>query len=379
MTWFRADDDLPEHVKADAIERAAGSPAALAAAWMTWLHMGCDCAKRRTDGLFDRARAHRAVRLPPAMVDAALASLVSARLLDLEGDAYRLHDWADYQPTKEELDADRKANADRQKAWRIRQREQREARARNTVSNGVTDGVTNAVRNERLSRETSPGHVSLGTGASVTAPRPVPSRPVPSTEEERERAEPAAATAPVQPPPAVKTPKPRTPKPPPAMELPPTDQKARAVYDAILADPVLAAITARPADLATRMVAPGAYPGVNVLSQVHRAAAFVAGGKRSYRDGRAFLLGWMGRADIEPVAPAGGAAPQPDRFGRVPLVPVQPPVVKRGDLAVDRPAMKPGPEAHAFAVKLRDDLRAGRVTVDREGNVHPVAQGVANG
>ena len=177
MTWFRSDDDLPEHVKADALEAAAGDPATLAAAWMTWLHMGCDCAKRRTDGGFNRARAHRAVRLPPAMVDTALDALVRAGLLDLEGDGYRFHDWADYQPTKEELDADRKANAERQKAWRVRQREAREAKARNAVTNAVTDSVTNAVGNARLSRETDPAPVTGDTSAPVTAPRPVPSRP----------------------------------------------------------------------------------------------------------------------------------------------------------------------------------------------------------
>jgi hypothetical protein len=218
---------------------------------------------------------------------------------------------------------------------------------------------------------------SLPEAKPLASPFKAPSKPLLSQEQDQEqdqeqgqeqkqdspeRAEHAAATAPVQPSPTVKPPKPRTPTPPPAMELPPTDPKARAVYDAILADPVLARITARPADLATRMVAPGAYPGVNVLSQVLRAAAFVAGGKRSYRDGRAFLLGWMGRADIEPVAPTGGGAPQPDRFGRVPVVSIQPPVVRRGDLAVDRPAMVPGsPEARATSAELQKRLDAMRL------------------
>ena len=93
MTWFRSDDDLPEHVKADALEDAAGDPATLAAAWMTWLHMGCDCAKRRTDGGFNRARAHRAVRLPPAMVDTALDACLRVQAGDsvqIEGRVIRM-------------------------------------------------------------------------------------------------------------------------------------------------------------------------------------------------------------------------------------------------------------------------------------------------
>ena len=72
MTWFRSDDDLPEHPKSDVLEQVCPAWADLAAAWMTWHHLGCDCARRRTDGVFTRSRAHRAVRLPPAVVDAAL-------------------------------------------------------------------------------------------------------------------------------------------------------------------------------------------------------------------------------------------------------------------------------------------------------------------
>ena len=284
MPWYRTDDDLPEHVKADALESAAGDPATLAAAWMTWLHMGCDCARRRTDGAFTRARAHRAVRLPSAMVDAGIAALVSARFFDATDDGYQFHNWSKYQPTKAESEADRQANAERQKAFRNRHR--------NGVTNAVTNGVTNGVTN---------APVTPGVTASVTTPLPVPSLPVPSLpvsteegEESPERAEHAAATATVRP-----SPKGKAPKTSDAPETPPVDPVARAVFDAIVADPMLAPITRRPADLATRLVAPGAFPGVNVLGQVLRAAAWNAGQRKPKRDGRAFLLGWLGRSDPE--------------------------------------------------------------------------------
>lgn len=118
-----------------------------------------------------------------------------------------------------------------------------------------------------------------------------------------ERAEPAAETAPVQPSPKVKPPKASD-----APEAPPVDPAARAVFDAITSDPMLAPITRRPADLATRLVAPGAFPGVNVLGQVLRAAAWNAGQRKPKRDGRAFLLGWLGRSDPEAPQPLGAGA-----------------------------------------------------------------------
>ncbi len=173
MTWFRSDDDLPEHPKSDVLEQVCPAWADLAAAWMTWHHLGCDCARRRTDGTFTRSRAHRAVRLPPAVVDAALEHLTRAGFLEVTGpDAYAFHGWDEYQPTKAELDSEKRGAAERQKAWRMRQRA-----ARNGVTNAVTDGVTNAVSN---------GGVTPVVTPSVTAPRPVPSRYV-SEEEIRGR------------------------------------------------------------------------------------------------------------------------------------------------------------------------------------------------
>jgi len=182
VTWFRTDDDFPEHVKVDALEAAAGSWQVYAAARTVWHDLGCDCARRRTDGLFQRQRAHRVCRLPAEVVDQALVALVASGLIRAEGtDAYRFHDWDDYQPTKAELDHEKRLSADRQKAWRARQREARAAKDRNAVTNAVTnpvtDAVTNGERNGDLSRETSTVTV---TRDQDTPRNGAPSRPVPS-------------------------------------------------------------------------------------------------------------------------------------------------------------------------------------------------------
>jgi len=106
--WFRSDDGLPEHAKADAlVERC--TPQQLAAAWMTWLHLGCDCRARGTDGAFTRARALRAVRLPQAAVERALDDLTAVGLLDKTEEGWVFHGWLEYQPSAEEEDERREA------------------------------------------------------------------------------------------------------------------------------------------------------------------------------------------------------------------------------------------------------------------------------
>ena len=77
MTWHRSDDGFPEHPKSDALAEHFGDDwATCAVAFMAWHHMGCDCAARRTDGVFNASRARRVVRAPSEVVDRALAALV---------------------------------------------------------------------------------------------------------------------------------------------------------------------------------------------------------------------------------------------------------------------------------------------------------------
>lgn len=100
MTWFKLDDQFPDHPKVV----AAGGDAA-------WLHV-CGCcyaAKHETNGkvpknivprLSDRKNP---MKLAGALVDAGLWH-------DL-GDEYEIHDFLEYNPSKAELDSKRKAKA----------------------------------------------------------------------------------------------------------------------------------------------------------------------------------------------------------------------------------------------------------------------------
>ena len=326
MTWVRIDDGAPLHPKL--------LDAGPEAAWL-WTCGLAYCNRNHTDGLI--AARHLAALYPGAWPEARLqelaARLVSVRLWDADGADYRVHDYAHYQEeaTREVVDARRVYERERKRAQRLKARPGHVPdNVPGTIAGhvpGTTTGTSPGTASGTAPEDSPPADRPGSTHAPIVpAPRPVPSRPVPEIQTP-EIAEVGAAPLRLQlqdaaPPAAPTPPRPkRAPKPPPAAELPPTDPKALAVYLAIVNDRVLQPITARPADLAERMTAAGAFPGVNVLSQVHRAAAHAAGARRPYRDGRGFLLGWMGRADRdlpEPSPLASGAFPVAvrDRYGR---------------------------------------------------------------
>lgn len=140
MPWFRVDDGFAFHPKTI---RATNAALGL------WVRAGSWCGANMTAG-----------RLPAGMVGTLgghkrdARSLVDAGLWIETADGYQFKDWDLYQPTKEQVEADRAAARARQKAFRDRHR--------NGVTNGVTDAESNGVSN---------GSPSL----------PVPSRPeVPS-------------------------------------------------------------------------------------------------------------------------------------------------------------------------------------------------------
>jgi hypothetical protein len=71
------------------------------------------------------------------------------------------------------------------------------------------------------------------------------------------------------------------------------------VFDAITGDKVFRRVR-NVADLSERLVT--AYPGVNVLQEIRKAALWCVAKKRAVKSGT-FLTTWMGNAD---PAPAGG-------------------------------------------------------------------------
>ena len=138
MTWVRLDDNMPTHPKVLSV----GPDAA-------YLHICgiCYCARLLTDGRIPKA----ALPLLGGPVKA-LPKLLEAGLWSQDGDDYIVDGYLDWNPTREQVESDRRRNADRQSRYR----------RRNGVSNGVTNGATNSVSNAAPSHPI-PSHPNTGS------------------------------------------------------------------------------------------------------------------------------------------------------------------------------------------------------------------------
>lgn len=109
MPWFKVDDALAMHVKAF----TAGN-----AALGLWVRAGSWSMHQLTDGF-----------IPQGVVGALggtwdeAAALVNARLWHQVDGGYQFHDWAEYQPTRAQVLAERAAATERKRASRSRSRE----------------------------------------------------------------------------------------------------------------------------------------------------------------------------------------------------------------------------------------------------------------
>lgn len=122
MTWFKVDDGFAFHPKALSLTPAAG--------WL-WVRAGAWSAAQLTNG-----------RIPAGMVVAFGATvreaedLVAAGLWKPDGSDWLFHDWLDYQPSREQVEAERAAAKDRQR----KAREAAKAARDRASGHGVTSG-----------------------------------------------------------------------------------------------------------------------------------------------------------------------------------------------------------------------------------------------
>lgn len=131
MPWIRLDDQFPDHPKT-----VAAGPMA---AWLFVCGIGY-CNRLLTDGVIPTGQVRKLADVDNAMELA--ARLVEVGLWEAVEGGYRVHDFLDYQPSAEQVKAERVGNAQRQQEWRERQKDKR-----NGVSNAVTAPVSNAPRN----------------------------------------------------------------------------------------------------------------------------------------------------------------------------------------------------------------------------------------
>lgn len=96
MPWVRLDDSFADHPK---IERAGPLAA--------WLHVAalCYCARHLTDGRIPRSKATRLADIPDA--SSQVLALIREGVWYEDGDDYVIHDYLEYQPSRQQVMTDR--------------------------------------------------------------------------------------------------------------------------------------------------------------------------------------------------------------------------------------------------------------------------------
>ncbi|WP_405794069.1 hypothetical protein [Streptomyces sp. NBC_01506] len=193
MPWVRLDDRFPTHRKVALLSDRA---------FRLYVSALCWSSENLTEGLILDRELTLVARLRGAKT--AATELEEAKLWDRVDGGWSIHDYLEYNPDRSRVQADRAANAARQKAFRQR-RAEREAEARNASSNaphnGVTgdqydaendasatrtrhDGDTTALRTDSENRS-SPQVDAFRNGVSNGPPSPPPSHTPSPTEKEQ--------------------------------------------------------------------------------------------------------------------------------------------------------------------------------------------------
>jgi hypothetical protein len=108
MPWFKVDDGLHSSRKVLSIPRSMRLQAV-----GLWTLAGSWCAKELTDGHFPDYMVEEWGG-SPELVEA----LVKSGLWESQSQGFDFHNWGEYQPTKEEVEGARTAEAERKRKWR---------------------------------------------------------------------------------------------------------------------------------------------------------------------------------------------------------------------------------------------------------------------
>jgi hypothetical protein len=170
VSWFKVDDGFHDHPKVHALAEQADQRFPLCVA--IWTLSGCYAGRHETDGLVTIATLRRLV--PGSSreeLERAALDLVAVGLWERDGESYLFHDWADYQPTREE-------KAEKREQDRARQARSRGARQRSRASQRG-GGVTGAM-SQRDSGVTRAEHAEASRVGHTPPSRPSPSQPSPA-------------------------------------------------------------------------------------------------------------------------------------------------------------------------------------------------------
>lgn len=187
MPWVKLDDRFPTHRKVALLSDRA---------FRLYVSGLCWSSENLTEGRILTRELPFIARVRG--LKSVAKELEDAGLWDPSDGGWTIHDYLEYNPDRAKVQAERKSNAERQKAWRERKKQEKEA-ARNADRNGVTEGVssqgnsttatrtqhdgdTTALRNGAENRSSSQVN-AFRNGVSNGTPSPTPT-PVPPTEEQ---------------------------------------------------------------------------------------------------------------------------------------------------------------------------------------------------
>ena len=171
MAWVRIDDAWPTHPKAIAAGPMARDLYLAALCWCN-RHVAVvspSCRRRVSEGHVPRAAIpsiSNGLRAVYRLAD----RLCAVGLWEPCGDDYHIHDYAEYQPTRDEVLARRRAAAIRQE----RSRSRRDSRVSHTVGNGVSHTVSNAVSHSAPARPDPKVLPSVGSPVQSPSPASAP-------------------------------------------------------------------------------------------------------------------------------------------------------------------------------------------------------------
>jgi hypothetical protein len=124
MSWTKIDDGFYDHPK---VLEAGNEAIGLFCRVLSY------CGKQLTDGFTpERVAAFLGKRR-------AIDKLVEVGLWECVEGGYQVHDYLDYNRSREDVEADRAGNAERQRRWRENRRNKRSNAGTDTVTNGRPD------------------------------------------------------------------------------------------------------------------------------------------------------------------------------------------------------------------------------------------------
>lgn len=142
MTWLKLDDEFPDHEKVVGLSDAA---------FRLHVRVLCWCAHRETDGMIAKNAAEAMARNKRCVTE-----LVSARLWELKGTHYEVHDFLKYNPSHAQQEAARTANANRIRSYRNLHAHGHGNDPCNAVTGTVTDAITDPVTTPPVSPTPDP-------------------------------------------------------------------------------------------------------------------------------------------------------------------------------------------------------------------------------